>query len=73
LISRINKISQSIQEGRADEQLHVIAADKDWLVPMDAVLSSPNQNKQLIVKNRSHLSVLYADETEQKIIEWLIT
>lgn len=46
--------------------LHVISAEKDWLLPQEASKVGDNV---YVVKRKSHLSVLFAQETHDKVIE----
>ncbi len=68
---KLGDIINSFKEKIHDIPLYNIVADKDWLVPKEATLVVQDPAKYHIVKNTSHLSVLYDQETENKIIQWV--
>ena len=59
-----------LDEHRARLPLYNIAAGRDWLVPQEAALAGC-PTRQTVVEGTSHLSVLYAKETTDRIASLL--
>lgn len=70
LRSRVNAVYEGLQRSTVILFNIAPARDWDWLVPLEASCVV-DKSKVHLVKNTSHLSVLFADETHQKVIEIL--
>lgn len=64
LVARIMKSGQ-----KHKNILHHISSDKDWVVPLEDSFCCMDESQIHIVKNRSHMGILYAEETHKKVIE----
>lgn len=51
--------------------LYHVASNKDWRLPLDSALYNTDKKHHHIVKNRSHMGILYAGETHRKVIEYI--
>lgn len=63
--------SFSKEKHKYRDLLYHVASDKDWRVPLDAALYNKDKGHYHIVKNRSHMGILYAKETHDKVIEYI--
>lgn len=52
-------------------KLFNIAGDLDWNAPTEAMIINDSNEHARIVKNHSHVSILYAEETQKAILEFI--
>jgi hypothetical protein len=56
---------------RRKEILYHIVSSRDWIVPLEATLFNTEENHHHILHNRSHMGILYAEETHIKVVEFI--
>lgn len=71
--SRIKSLIQKIMKEKHKHHpiLYHVVSNKDWVVPLEAAISNKDNGHCHIVTNRSHMAILYAKETHDKVIEYI--
>jgi pimeloyl-ACP methyl ester carboxylesterase len=54
-----------------DLPLYQIVGDKDWIVPLEAALVRRNEGYFHVIKNASHLNLLFHPDMYQRFPEFL--
>lgn len=67
----LDDLWRKIEEHRGIVHLYAIAAENDWLVPIESVLVGDNASSNAIIPNTGHTLVPRNKETAQQLISWL--
>lgn len=67
----INEAYKNLRKKLHLDNLYIIGGENDSLVPQEAIFVHHDDNKQLLVKDHGHLSVIYAPVTHDKIVSIL--
>ncbi len=68
VLQRVDLLSAKLEKYQGSTKLYTIAAEKDWLLPMECALIG---EKQAIIPSCGHVLVTHAKETHDMVAEWL--
>lgn len=71
LLPYIDEIWHKIEKNRGISHLYTIAAENDWLLPLESVLVGDELSENTIIPNAGHALVARKKETAKKVISWL--
>lgn len=66
VLERVEQLSEKMN--KTSVKLHTIAAEKDWLVPLECALIGENQ---VVIPSCGHVLVTRSSATHQQVINWL--
>lgn len=67
----VNKVYQAIKNRPSEPVLYTIAGDSDWNAPIEAMLVSNSLKHSHTLRNHSHVSILFAKEAHEKVLEFI--
>lgn len=67
----VNKVHQAIISSPTTPILYNIAGDSDWNAPIEAMVINDSSKHSHILRNHSHLSILFAKEAHEKVLAFI--
>lgn len=71
LLIKLDDLWKTIEERRGTVHLYAVAAENDWLVPMESSLLGDDEQSDYVAPNTGHVLVARDKNTAKKIISWL--
>lgn len=70
LVPLIHKIYRAIKRNFT-VPFYNIAGDLDWNAPVEAMIINDSSKHACVIPNQSHMSILFAEETHKKVLEYI--
>ena len=71
VLKRVDRVWKKIQELRGSVELYTIAAEQDWLLPIESVLVGDDEAHQALIPNQGHVLISHSPETLDLVAHWL--